>query len=389
MRFPSLLAKASLEGIRDWKMLSLAILFAPFFVAVMHAYLEQADDPHRVVVVNRDVGHEQLRAAGQSAGELLVETLRGAAQPGGRSLFEVQVSRDLAWARGRLRKGAVDLVLVLPPDLSAVLLAYQRGERPSPAVVRTYGSPRNASYLVATAWSDALTQQVAGSVTGLRGPVVVQAETSDGGRALSQYESYVPGLLALAVMMLMFTAAGALIREKDQKTLVRLRMSRMRIAEWLGAVSVVQAVLGVFAVGLTLLTAVALDYRAAGSLLALAVITVLSSLSIVAFGVIVAAALRTSFDLVTIGCFPFFLLMFFSGGIFPLPGVNLFELAGRTVHLNDVLPTTHTIGAYQRILDRGAGLGDLGFEMAALVLLTAALFALGAWWFTRRHLHAA
>jgi ABC-2 type transport system permease protein len=129
-------------------------------------------------------------------------------------------------------------------------------------------------------------------------------------------------------------------------------------------------------------------YRTDGSLLSLFLVGGLASLSIMGFSVIVAAFLRSIFDLVTVGCFPFFILMFFSGGMFPLPGVPLFEFGDRVVELNEVLPTTHAISALNRVLSYGAGLGDVAYELGAMALITAGFFALGTWIFTRRHMPA-
>jgi len=187
-------------------------------------------------------------------------------------------------------------------------------------------------------------------------------------------------------MMLMFTAAASVIKEKDKGTLVRLRLSNMTTFEWLAAVSAGQCIVGVVAVGLTLLTAMALGYRPQGSLWGGLVVTVVSSLGIVGVSMLVAAWLRTIFDLVTIGCFPFFVMMFFSGGMFPLPDIRLFALGERAVNVNDVLPTTHSIAAYDRIMTANGSLGDVWFELGAIVLLTVVLFGSGTWLFVRRHM---
>lgn len=389
MRLLSLFRKAMVETFRDWKMLSLTVTFAPFFVFLMHAYFNEASEPYRVVVVNRDVGVPAPDFGAMSAGELLIGRLTEATYPEGGLIFRMEESQDLDRARSRLETQSVDLVVEIPERFSAVLLEYQVGGDPPPTVIKTYGDPSNPSYLMAAVWSDMLTYEYTASLTGASGPLVVQPETTGSVDSLTEYQLYVPGLLALAIMMLMFTAAGTLIREKDQGTLVRLRMSKMTTLEWLIAVSMVQIILGVVDVGLTLLAAMALGYETTGSMMALAVVTALSSLSIMAFSVIVAASLRTIFDLVTIGCFPFFILMFFSGGMFPLPNVRVFDLGSRSVNLNDILPTTHTIDAYNRILNYDAGLGDVGYEIAAITLLTLVFFALGTWLFARRHMRAA
>jgi ABC-2 type transport system permease protein len=153
-------------------------------------------------------------------------------------------------------------------------------------------------------------------------------------------------------------------------------------------VSTTQLITGTLALALTYLTALAVGYRAQGSLLILFLVGALASLSIMAFSVLVAAFLRTVFDLVTVGCFPFFILMFFSGGMFPLPGVPLFRWGSQVVELNEILPTTHAIAALNRVLSYDAGLGDIAYELAAMVILTLGFYALGTWVFTRRHMPA-
>jgi ABC-2 type transport system permease protein len=120
----------------------------------------------------------------------------------------------------------------------------------------------------------------------------------------------------------------------------------------------------------------------------LLVIGLFTSVSIIAISVLVAAAMRTIFDLLTIGCFPFFIMMFFSGGMLPLPDLRLFTLLGHPVNANAILPTTHTEVALGRVLNHGAGLGDIGFELVAISLLTVLYYALGVWLFTRRHMRA-
>ncbi len=125
------------------------------------------------------------------------------------------------------------------------------------------------------------------------------------------------------------------------------------------------------------MTALALGYRSHGSLVAVLVICVLCTLAIIAISLIVAAFLRSIFDLMTIGSFPFFMLMFFSGGMFPLPNLQVLTIAGHAISVNDVLPTTPAIDAMGKVLNYGTGLDGLGFELTLLALLTVAYFAVG------------
>ena len=233
-----------------------------------------------------------------------------------------------------------------------------------------------------------ITYEYATAAAGMKIPLEIQVNTVSGKQTLNEFEMYVPALLGLALMMLMFTAAASIIKEKDKGTIIRLRLSNMRTFEWLLAVSLVQVILGMLALVVTYITAAVLGYKTSGSLPAMLLVGFLSSLSIIAISLIVAAYLRTIFDLMTIGCFPFFILMFFSGGMFPLPPLQLFTMGGRTININDMLPTTHAINAMSKILNYDASLGEVGYELAAIIVLTIVFFALGVWVFTRRHMRA-
>jgi len=241
---------------------------------------------------------------------------------------------------------------------------------------------------MAAVWSDMITYEYAAATAGMQSPLDIQVNTVNGKQTLNEFELYVPALLVLALIMLMFTAAASLIKEKDKGTIIRLRLSNMTTFEWLTAVSLTQVIIGMLALALTFATAVALGYQTSGSLVAVLIVGLLSSLSIIAISLIVAAYLRTIFDLLTIGCFPFFILMFFSGGMFPLPPLRLFTIGDRAININDLLPTTHAINAMSKILNYGAGLNDLVFELGAIIVLTIVLFVFGIWLFTRRQMQA-
>jgi ABC-2 type transport system permease protein len=389
VRLISLFKKTMVENLRDWKILVLTLAFGPFFVVLMYLYLgETTQSPYRVIVVNQDEGMVTIDGGALNAGQALTSEMISARHPEGPKLFAVQAEKKTDVALGLLADNAADLVVEIPEHFSRVLLEYQQGNQPPPAVVKTYGDPATANYLMAAVWSDMIAYEYAAFMTGLTSPLEIQANTVSGTDTLDDFGLYVPALLTLALIMLMFTAAASLIKEKDKGTIIRLFLSNMTALEWFSAVSLTQIIVGLLAMLLTFLTAVALGYQASGSLSAMVVVGLLSSLSIMAISLLVAAFLRTIFDLLTIGCFPFFILMFFSGGMFPLPPLRLFTVGSRSVSVNDFLPTTHTISALGKILNHDARLGDVVFELGAILVLTVVFFAVGAWLFTRRHMRA-
>jgi ABC-2 type transport system permease protein len=388
MRLYPLFKKAVIENFRDWKILIMGITFAPFFVVLMYFYFGEATETYRVAIINHDRGATTRDGNMINAGEALISEIEKFSGQDGAIVLKVSREQEMAAAQKRLKNKSVDLIVEITENFSQALLDYKEGERPPPAVVRTFGDPGNPKYIMAAAWSDSLTYQFAVEWSGLQGPLMFEAESLSPLKSLSDFDLYVPGLLGLALMMLMFTAAATLIKEKDKGTIVRLRISNMTTTEWLVSVSLSQVIIGLLSMGMTYLTAVALGYHTTGSLIAMIVVGILSCLAIIAISVMVAAVLRTVFDLMTVGVFPFFILMFFSGGMFPIPTISLFALGERSINVNDILPTTHSITAFGKILNQGAGLSDVVFEMGAIVILTVLYFSFGIWLFTHRHMKA-
>jgi len=388
MRLFPLFKKALIENFRDWKILVIGITFAPFFVVLMHFYFGAATETYRVAFVDHDGGATAQDGTAIRLGPALISDIETFTDQDGSVVLKIFREEQMSEAKKRLEDKSADLIVEIPENFSQTLSDYKEGKKAEPALVRTYGDPANPKYIMAAAWSDSLAYQFAMEWTGMEVPLELETKGIAQQESLTEFDLYVPGLLGLALMMLMFTAAATLIKEKDKGTIVRLRMANMTVTEWMVAMSLVQVIIGLMALGATYLTAVAFGYQASGSLMAVALVGVVSCLALIAISVLVAAVLRTVFDLMTVGCFPFFILMFFSGGMFPIPTIPLFTLFGHSFNVNDILPTTHSITAFAKILNQGAGLGDVVFEMGAVIVLTVLFFATGVWLFTRRHMRA-
>lgn len=388
MRLFTLFKKTMLENFRDWKIIILTVIFAPFFVLLMYFYFGDTTKPYRIIVINRDQGAAVQDKPTFYAGNELISEMKNARYPDGKSILKIKFEKDMNSAKESLKDKSADLAVEIPENFSRILKDFQAENQSPPALVKTIGNPSNLKYITAAAFSDAIIYQYASAITGYKGPLDFLYETISSKKALSEFDLYIPGLLVLAFMMLMFTAAASMIKEKDKGTIIRLQLSKMTITEFFTSISIAQVIIGLLALGLTYLTAASLGYRSSGSLINVLVLGVVSSLSIVAISLVVAGSLRTIFDLMTIGTFPFFILMFFSGGMFPLPSLTIFSIGTRPINVNDILPTTHTTSALNKILNFNAGLGEVAFEIAAIVVLTLLYFFVGLWLFKKRHLRA-
>jgi ABC-2 type transport system permease protein len=292
---------------------------------------------------------------------------------------------DQGTAERLVRTREADLLVVIPAGFSSQLRAFRADPSGPPPRLTNRHNPANLRSAMAMAMSDYVAFLYASAVTRAPSPIALEATPVAPAANRSEFDLYVPALLVLAVIMVLFTAAASLIKEVDKGTMVRLALSRVTTAELLTAITIVQVVIGAAAVLLSYAAAVSVGYQSQGSWAAMLAVASLATVSVVAISVLVAAFMRTIFELLTVGCFPFFVLMFFSDAMVPLPKIPLFHVAGNVVNASDVLPTSLAVRALNRILNDGAGLGDAWFEMAGIALLTAAYFAAGIALFRRRH----
>ena len=382
MRMLACLRKTFLENVRDWKILILTLSLTPFFVYLMYGYLRAAPSSYTLLVLNEDRAAASRDAPG-AIGLVAAWTL--ATHPDSAPLFAVRAVDDEGEAERLVKTREADLLVVIPAGFSSQLQAFRADPSGPPPRLTNRHNPANLRSAMAMAMSDYVAFLYASAVTRAPSPIAVEARPVAPAANRSEFDLYVPALLVLAVIMVLFTAAASLIKEVDKGTMVRLALSRLTTAELLTAITIVQVVIGVAAVMLSYAAAVSVGYQSQGSWAAMLVVASLATVSVVAISVLVAAFMRTIFELLTVGCFPFFVLMFFSDAMVPLPKIPLFHVAGNVVNASDVLPTSLAVRALNRILNDGAGLGDVWFEMAGIAVLTAAYFAAGIALFRRRH----
>jgi ABC-type multidrug transport system permease subunit len=222
--------------------------------------------------------------------------------------------------------------------------------------------------------------------TGKSPPLKIRETALGSSARIDDFTYSVPGLLILSVIMLMFTATIALITEVENKTMLRLKLSKLTGLEFLAGISFVQTVIGIVAILLSLLVAVGLGFSYSGSLMPLAVVAVLTSISIIAFSMILAGVTKTVNEVLVLGNFPLFLFMFFTGVAFPIKGQTLFSILGYPVTLSGLMSPYHAVLALRKIMIMNMSLGDVFPEIVALIVLTVLYFSVGVWVFQKRHM---
>jgi ABC-2 type transport system permease protein len=377
------------EQFRDLMVLGLTVVFAPLFVYLYWLFFPSGSTTYGVLVVNHDQGAQSSDGSFLFAGEEVIEALNAVSYADGNPLLKVRLAEGQSEAEISLRERRGTAFVEIPPDFSEKLLARQQGYPAGATTVVFGGDLTNPYYAVVAILATSAVDGYVQSFTGHQ-PVIHFLEQPLGASAArTEFETYTPGILIFAAIMLIFTASMTVTREIEAGTLRRLQISRMKSWEFLGGITTSLVVVGVASVLLAFGTAIWLGFRSQGPLWVAILIAALTSVSIIGVGMLVASFSNTVARAFVIANFPMGLFMFFSGVIYPIPQVPLFTLAGRTVGLYDILPPTHAVVALNKIMNLGVGVKDVLYELGALLILSLAYFFIGVWVFQRRHMRVA
>ena len=366
------------ENLRDWKILSMVVVFAPFFVYVMYMFMgHSGSSVYNVVLINND-------SKGKFSNELIGEWGKMKTEDG-KPVLRIRTISDTIKAKDMIKNKDADLFITIPEDFSSSFNMFIFNMRESLSPIKSYGDQANMKYLIAASFVDYVTFSFISQKTGIKIPLNVKYEFAGRGKSLNEFDLYVPALLVLSIIMMLFTAGASIVREIEKDTITRLALSKLKSAEFITALSLNQIIIGLICLFVTLLAAFSVGYTTSGSIPLLIFIGVLTCFSVISISIITSCFIKTMFGLLTLGCFPFFILMFFSDCFLPLPKINLFNLAGHQIYLNDILPTATATRAFNKILNYDSGFSDVSFEILWILVLSFGFFFLGIWLFKKKY----
>lgn len=385
MKLLAIAGKTLREQFRNPWLPLLAVGLGPFFVLLMWAFFPSGGSTtYPVVVVNSDAG-TTVQGIPVRSGDQAVAGLRTLTHDTGVPILDVRQVADLDQAREEIEAHRAVAFVELPKDFSRSLLAAREGTVAVP--VRIGGDLGSPLYpVVAIMVADGL-DRFARQETGRTALLDLTEVPLGASGSRTEFELYVPGVLVFAIGLMMFAAATALAQETEAGTINRLVRTPISAAGLLGGITVVQVLVGLAAGLVSLGTAVLLGFRSSGPLWLALPIWVLTSLSVIGLGLLVAAFTSSVAQAFLVANFPFGLFMFLSGTMFPVRGVPLFSVAGHEVNLLDVLPPRHAVNALTSVFSFGST--SIGYELVMLTVLSVGYFLLGAWAFHSRHLRVA
>ena len=385
MKIFSIIKKNAVTQLRDYWVLLLTLMASPFFVLIYWLISGGFNTTYNIGIINYD-GYQAEKKTRSI--ELIVENLKALKYKDGTPMVKVELLKSDDDAKRLLKERGIDVFLTFPKGFSSVIKKIiENGDTSRPAF-QIAGDPVNPKYLVAAIVITSSIEDDIKKATGLKSVVTMEETFIGNSLEKNDFDLYVPGLLIFSVIMVLLTAAMIIIKDVEDKTILRLKITNMKAWEYLGGISLVQVVLAALSVLMTFGIALALGFHYSGSLWLAAFISVLTSISIIGISLILVSFCKTSSAVLTVGNFPLFILMFFSGAMMPMPNPGLFTIAGKSIGWNVILPPSHAVIALNKILSLGEGFSGVVFEISALVVTGLAYFAIGVWLFKKKHLTA-
>jgi len=385
MKLLSVINKCTREQIRNFWILILTVSMAPFFIFVYYLIIESSKPHYDLLILNRDKGI-QIMGSTINYGDLLLQSAEEFENDTTEIPFSIRKSDNKETALKRLRTQKSDALVIIPENFSEIIHNPDMVNDTINAEVEFIGDLTNINYMISAIWANEIFNQYTQGLTQENQPIKLKETSLGYSGSIDDFDLVVPGILILSIIMLMFSATIAIVTEVEHKTIIRLKLSRIGAFEFLSGVSIVQIVVGLVSVLLTGIVAYWLGFDFRGSFWSLFLIAVLTSISIIAFSLILAALTKTVSEVLIVGNFPLFLFMFFTGAAFPLEAKELFTIAGYSVTLPGFMSPSHAIIALRKILILDMGLKDVVPEIIAVVLLTIIYFLVGIWAFKARHM---
>ena len=381
MKLIAVVRKSFTEQIRQFWMLLLTVTMAPFFVGIFYLIYKSEALNLRVSVVNLDRPSGQPPQADYGR-ELItyLESIKNDTLP---VTFREAVDRAAAAEEVRNKKS--NAMIIIPAGFSDSIRLKQSG-----GMVRVpfelSGNLTETNYMISAILAITYVSGYINSVTGTLEPYHFTETPAGKSSKLNDFTIAIPGLLVLATIMLMFSGAIAFVAEPEKKTMLRLKLSKVRPPTYLAGITIIQVMVGLVSILLTLWAAYLFGFDFSGSFWLFLLVCILTCLSVIGFSLILAGLTKSVNEVLIVGNFPLFLFMFFSGTVFPIHGATLFTLGGYAFTVPGLMSTYHGTEALKQVLIYQAGIAEIWPQLVSLTGLTVVYFLIGYWIYRRRHM---
>jgi len=374
--------------VRRQPKLVLSLLLGPFIILLLFGIGYSGERPKiRTVLVTPPQGLEWVN----------IDDLKKAISA---NFTLVDVTSDQDAAQALLRSGQADVIETLPPDAEQQLANGQQA-----TITFTYNeiNPLNEQWIQYLAYAQVneinrtvqttVVQQfqkeasTAGVRTSIPPEVLVSPVRFEyknaRGQALNFMTYYAPGVLALIVQHIAVTlGALSLVRERLLGAMELFRvapvsLNQLLLGKYLGF-TIFIGIMFAALVALLVFTPLAVPFL--GDVWRFVAFALLFTLASLGIGFLISAWVTSDSQAVQLSMLVLLMSMFFSGFFLPLE-----NFTPEVRWVGYLLPLTHAITGFQRIMLRGTSPTDIGWAMLGLIAVLAfiAVSLLARWRFRR------
>ena len=332
------------EFIRDRAALFWTFAFPIFFIVLFGAIFSgNSSVSYNVALVNQDNGPVSAQVA---------QVFEHDVKP-----FKVKTS-GYASAINDLKKGNLDLVIVLPAGMSQTVAAGHT------ARVEMYFDPskdQTSAQIEQTIVAQVLEgYNRAASPTA---PPLALATNSITSHTLRTIDFLMPGILAMSLMQLgLFATATPLVSLREEGVLRRLGATPLPRWQLISGQLLMRLTIGMVQAALIIgISVAAFNVRIQGNYLALAGLTLLGALSFIGMGYLIAALAKSVESASGISSAINFPMMFLSGVFFPLALLPAF-----LAPIVRAMPLTYLADAFRQITIGGSQTFPMWIDLAVL-----------------------
>ena len=186
-----------------------------------------------------------------------------------------------------------------------------------------------------------------------------------------------PGIVLFGFVMVMFSSAMILSRDRETSLLARLLTTPLRSSDFVSGYSLPYLLVAIVQATVLLTVGAMLGLDSDGSVVLVALILAVMAVFYVALGMILGAVLTVA---QTSGAYAVVLILTIFGGAW----FDLEEIGGVFLTIGDVLPFKHALDATRAVMADGAGLGDIATDVYWIGAYTMGAVALAVVMFQRR-----
>ena len=209
MRFISVFQKSMREQLRSYWMLILTLSIAPVFVILYWFITGGGSTSYKLLIINHDVSTEP------SASEQVIHSIQDLTYANGQPIIKIKRVADQNAAETSLKNREAAALIIFPQDFTSKIDQAKTGASPAEASLTIIGDFTNVYYPIVSIMAFSAVDQYLKNEFGQTSPVIFNEIPLGAYDARTEFESYVPALLILSIVMMIFQVSMTIVREVE------------------------------------------------------------------------------------------------------------------------------------------------------------------------------